>query len=147
MDNFEKYLDEIFTETYDGKTDLSDFREDPDKLVKYMQAREIAVRTEEHQKTEDAKRRKMDAETENIGKLCAKDIITALPGIIGAAVGIAGLWSSIHQTNRRCATDLAIEQTKASNRKSLVDILTRKNNDDIIVDKPMKVYNDISKDD
>jgi hypothetical protein len=147
MDNFEKYLDKIFAEADDGKKNLSDFRDDPDKLVKYMEAYKLATEADEHQKTEEAKRQKMNAETENIGKLCAKDIITALPGIIGAAVGIAGLASSIHQTKYRCATDLAIEQTKASNRRSLVDILTRKNNDDIIVDKPMKVYNDISKDD
>lgn len=145
MDSFERYFASIF-ETEDVEETRKEVMTHPEKIKALAEARKANVEADEYRKTEEVKRRKMELEMQNFGKVTAKEVIMAIPAFITAGVGVFGLVSAVQQNKARCQTDLAIAATKSNNKLRLLDIATRKNETDILVDKPIKVVNELDKD-
>lgn len=137
--------------------------EEIDLLLKKAEVRKRCVeteavrkKTEAEIKTEEAKRNDMLRRTEseikteeikrrNMIKITGKDIVAMIPQVITAAVGILTIVSAVSQTRYKANTDLAIAKNNNDTKARLTDRLTKTNESEILVDKPIKVYNEINR--
>lgn len=111
---------------------------DAEVAMKEVESKNMTRKTDSELETEETKRSKM-------GKITGKDIVAMIPQVVAVAAGIFTIVSSIQQTNRRCATDVAITAMNNETKTRLTNNLTKYNESEVLIDKPIKVYNEIGK--
>ena len=76
-------------------------------------------------------------------KFTTKDLVTMIPAIITGIAGVITIVSGIRQTRIRCQTDLIIAKSNNELKQAISNQLTKTNETDILIDKPLKVTNEI----
>ena len=84
-------------------------------------------------------------EIDNKYKFTVKDILPMIPAIVTGIASVASIVVTIKQANAKNATDLAIAKSNNELRMAITNKLTKFNETEILVDKPIKVMNDICK--
>lgn len=84
-------------------------------------------------------------EIDNKYKFTVKDILPMIPAIVTGIASVASIVVTIKQANAKNATDLAIAKSNNELKMAITNKLTKFNETEILVDKPIKVMNDICK--
>lgn len=84
-------------------------------------------------------------EIDNKYKFTVKDILPMIPAIVTGIASVASIVVTIKQANAKNATDLAICKSNNELKMAITNKLTKFNETEILVDKPIKVMNDICK--
>lgn len=129
MDNFES--------TFEERLDNCKTKEDVELLKDKAKAYETYCKAKKHRSKARSKKSNNKLSRKDIFKITA----VAIPGVMSLAVAIVG-----YKQAKYCASvNYMAAKDATSARLKMVDTLTNYNKNEIIVDKPIKVVNDICK--
>ena len=83
------------------------------------------------------------AEVNNKYKFTLKDLATMVPAIVTGVAGVVTIVAGIRQTRMRCEADLMIAKSNNELKRAISEQLTKVNETEILIDKPLKVTNEI----
>lgn len=101
----------------------------------------------------EAKSMEMKAEAELIRAkaetnkpwITGAEVATIASAVITGLIGIWTLYSNVKSTQLRCEADMNIANEANRTKKILTNQLTKANETELIIDKPIKVYNELSR--
>lgn len=132
--DYDYAFDDFLTKALDEGTSARESRD-------LMMAAKLAAEMEAER---NESRERMETEKQN-RKITKKDILQFVPAVLSVGATVFAAVSTYKANKERCETDRYSRELESTARMRLAELAFKKQEEDIIEDKPIKAVNDIMK--